>query len=64
MRIAIVDDDNELLESLGGLISKELLAIGDSSKKISKFHNGEEFLSSFKSGDFDLIILDIFMDGI
>ena len=37
MRIAIVDDDNELLESLSSLISKELLAIGDSSKKISKF---------------------------
>lgn len=64
MRVAIVDDDNELLESLSSFISNELLAIGDSSKKISKFHNGEEFLESFKAGDFDLIILDIFMGGI
>ena len=64
MRIAIVDDDKELLESLSGLISKELLAIGDSSKKISKFHSGEEFLATFKSGDYDLIVLDIFMGGI
>ncbi len=64
MRVAIVDDDNELLESLSGLISKELLAVGDNSKKISKFHNGEEFLDGFKAGDFDLIVLDIFMGGI
>ena len=64
MRVAIVDDDNALLDSLSELISKELLAVGDNSKKISKFHNGEEFLESFKSGDFDLIILDIFMGGI
>lgn len=64
MRVAIVDDDNELLDGLSQLISKELLAIGDNSKKISKFHNGEEFLEVFKAGDFDLIILDIFMGGI
>lgn len=64
MRVAIVDDDNELLEGLSGLISKELLAIGDNSKKISKFHNGEEFLEVFKPGAFDLIVLDIFMGGI
>ena len=64
MRVAIVDDDNELLDSLSALISEELLAIGDSTKRISKFHNGEEILDSFKAGDFDLIILDIFMGGI
>lgn len=63
MRVAIIDDDNELLESLSDLISNELLAIGDNSKKISKFHNGEELLAIFKAGDFDLIILDIFMGG-
>ncbi len=63
MRVAIVDDDNELLESLSSLIAYELLAIGDNSKKISKFHSGEEFLDSFKAGNYDLIILDIFMDG-
>lgn len=63
MRVAIVDDDNELLESLSNIISNELLAIGDNSKKISRFHSGEEFLAEFKSGSFDLIILDIFMGG-
>ncbi|MBQ4509527.1 MAG: response regulator transcription factor [Clostridia bacterium] len=64
MRVAIVDDDNELLDSLSGLISNELLAIGDSSKRISKFNSGEAFLEVFKAGDFDLIVLDIFMGGI
>ena len=63
MRVAIVDDDSELLESLSELISNELLAIGDSSKRISKFHSGEEFLENFKEGMYDLIILDIFMSG-
>ena len=38
MRVAIVDDDNELLESFSSLIAYELLAIGDNSKKISKIH--------------------------
>lgn len=64
MRVAIVDDDNELLENLSEFISKELLAVGDNSKKISKFHSGEEFLEVFKAGAFDLVILDIFMGGI
>lgn len=63
MKVAIVDDDTELLENLSNLISNELLSIGDNSKKILKFHNGEEFLSNFKAGDYDLIILDIFMGG-
>ena len=64
MRVAIVDDDKELLESLSSHISNALLAIGDNSKKISKFQSGEEFLAVFKAGDFDLIVLDIFMGGI
>ena len=64
MRVAIVDDDRELLESLSSHISKALLAIGDNSKKISTFQSGEDFLALFKAGDFDLIVLDIFMGGI
>ena len=58
MRIAIVDDDIQMCEQLRTLLNEFL---GDSSE-ISDYRSGEEFLSAWETADFDLIILDIFMD--
>ena len=58
MRIAIVDDDTQMCEQLRTLLNEFL---GDSSE-ISDYRSGEEFLSAWETADFDLIILDIFMD--
>ena len=61
MRIALVDDEVSILEHLSELISKELSSIGDITHQIYTFSNGEEFLSQWHPGKYDLIILDIYM---
>ena len=61
MKIALLDDDSVSLDQLSEMISKELSSIGDTIHHISLFNNGEAFLESWKPGDYDLIVLDIFM---
>lgn len=58
LRIAIVDDDIQICESLKSYLD-ELL---DLSFELRTFYSGEAFLEAFEAGMFDLIILDIFMD--
>ncbi len=58
MKIAIVDDDERIYERLSGYM-RELLG---GSVIIHGFSSGEEFLSSFKCGAFDIVFLDIFME--
>ena len=60
MRIAIVDDDIQMCEQLRTLLNEFL---GDSSE-ISDYRSGEEFLTAWETADFDLIILDIFINKI
>ena len=60
MKIAIVDDDIQLYQNLRSCL-EELL--GDFAE-ITYFSNGESFLEAWQVKAFDLIILDIFMDGI
>lgn len=60
MKIAIVDDEIRLYQNLR-LFLEELL--GDYAD-ITYFSSGESFLKTWKAESFDLIILDIFMDGI
>ena len=57
MKIAIVDDDIKMYDRLRGFLN-DLLG---NFARISYFESGEDFLSAWKSGEFDLIILDIFM---
>lgn len=64
MKIALVDDDHCSLEHLTKLISRQLDLMGDSRRRIDTYCSGEEFLESWKSGAYDLIILDIFMGEI
>ncbi len=58
VRIAIVDDEREEAEKLADYISENL----DSNIKITFFSSGEEFLDRWKQNDFELIILDIYME--
>ena len=60
MKIAVVDDEIQLYQNIRSLL-EELL--GDFAE-ITYFPSGEAFLGTWKAGGFDLIILDIFMDGI
>ena len=60
MKIAIVDDDPRMTENLRANLSGLL----DENAVISAFPSGEAFLSSYRPGLFDLIILDIFMKEI
>lgn len=60
MKIAVVDDEIQLYRSLRSYL-EELL--GDFAE-ITYFSSGESFLAARQTEAFDLIILDIFMDGI
>ena len=60
MKIAVVDDDIRLYQCLRSYLEKLL---GDFAE-ITYFSSGEAFLEAWKDEAFDLIILDIFMDGI
>jgi DNA-binding LytR/AlgR family response regulator len=62
MRIAIIEDDHVQMESLSGLVRGELASHGHLGGKIDTFESGEAFLSSWRAGVYDLVILDIFMD--
>jgi len=61
MRIALVDDDAAQIETLCCLINRELDTLGDLNHKIRSFNSGEDFLASFKAGEYDLVVLDIYM---
>ena len=59
MKIAIVDDRPEELNRLIRITEKTL----PQAKRFT-FSSGEAFLDTWKQGEYDLILLDIFMDGI
>ena len=59
MRVALVDDTPEELEILSDIVKKEL-----PQAKVFTFPNGESFLSDWDYNSYDLILLDISMDGI
>ena len=60
MRIAIIDDDRQIYKHLQTCFG-ELLG---SAAELTYFPSGEDFLRVWQPGAFELIILDIFMDGI
>lgn len=57
MKIAIVDDDLKMFERMKGYLNE---ALGGSAE-LAYYENGETFLQAWRSGDYDLVILDIFM---
>jgi len=62
MRIALIDDDSTQISALSEIVSTELSNIGYPYCKTDVFHSGEAFLSQWRAGMYDIIILDIFMD--
>lgn len=60
MRIAIVDDDITQLKHIAGLTSE---ITGVEYEKISLFTSSEEFLFYYSPGLYDLLLLDIQMNG-
>lgn len=58
MKIALIDDQADMLEKLFLTMNKEL-PLAD----YYTFSSGDEFLKSWKTGLYDLIIIDVFMPG-
>jgi DNA-binding LytR/AlgR family response regulator len=63
MQIALIDDDPLQAATLRTHLERELIGVGDVAHRITEFPSGEEFLSVFEKGKFDLILLDIYMGG-
>lgn len=64
MRIALIDDNQQDLENMLKTITDEFNNLKIKIDQIKTFHNGEEFLHIWKTGMFDLVILDIFMGNL
>lgn len=65
MRIALVDDEITQLQHLQELLTAELDALmRHVPHSIDSYSSGRSFLDHWKSGSYDVIVLDIFMGGI
>jgi DNA-binding LytR/AlgR family response regulator len=64
MRVSIVDDRQDDLTALSRELDSALREKGYSVETIDLFTSGEEFLSGYEKGKYDLIFFDIYMDGI
>ena len=64
MRIALIDDDSTQISLLSEMILTELSSIGCPDYKIDAYPSGESFLGREQAEIYDVIILDIFMDGL
>lgn len=62
MNIAIIDDVQEEIKELTDTLGQQLSSLDHMEYQLHTYHSGEEFLSDWTSNNFDLIILDIFMD--
>ena len=65
MKIALVDDEILQLQNLRSLLAAELQQmICDVPHQIDTFRSGQSFFTYWKSGNYDIIVLDIFMGGL
>ena len=64
MRIALIDDDSTQISLLSEMILTELSSIGCPDYKIDAYPSGESFLGRERTEIYDVIILDIFMNGL
>ena len=62
MNIAIVDDEQDQINSLTSLL-KEYAAINRLEITLSPFHSGEELLSGYHPYAYTALFLDIYMEG-
>lgn len=59
LQIALCEDDKKELERL-----THLLLNGPAPVKATAFDSGEAFLKEYQPGRFDMVLMDIYMDGI
>lgn len=64
MKTALVDDEPEELVQLKEIIQKYWPVTGRTPCTIDTFYSGKDFLSSWKTGEYNLVILDIYLDDI
>jgi YesN/AraC family two-component response regulator len=60
MQVLVLDDSGVMRE----ILVRHLLAVGLQADEIQEARNGEEALEKAKTVDFDIMLLDIVMDGI
>jgi len=63
MKIAICDDEKELLLKLGKIIEDEFKFFQDE-LVIDYYENGEEFLIGYDKFEYDVVFLDVYLPGI
>lgn len=64
MKISLIDDDGAQIRELSEMLQRTLGNLGYTADNIEVFDSGEAFLSDWKPGRYDLILLDIFMEGV
>lgn len=64
MKIALVDDNCAQRTNIADILAQILVEKGYVYYTIDEFSNGEDFLRSYKQDSYDIVILDVFMDGI
>ncbi|WP_300846860.1 LytTR family DNA-binding domain-containing protein [uncultured Acetatifactor sp.] len=63
MKIAIIDDEQDELDGLSRRVEDQFSLLGYSGNEIHCFHSAEEFFPAWSPGGYDLILMDIYMDG-
>ncbi len=63
MNFALVDDEPILLNGLKEKLLSALDAMGTDEHNISCYSEPDEFIRDFETGKYDIIILDIYMNG-
>ena len=63
MRIAIVEDEQDELDCLSRRLEHQLSLLGYTENVIRCYRSAEEFLAAWRPGGCDLILLDIYMEG-
>lgn len=64
MNFAIVDDENIQLDGMKALISAELRTkFPNTTHRVDLYHSGDLFLKHWTPGQYDVVVLDIFMGG-
>lgn len=63
MKIAIIDDEQDALDCLCRKVGNQLSFLGYSGSELACFHGAEEFFSAWSPGGYDLVLMDIYMEG-
>ncbi len=64
MNIALIDDDRRQLELLQQALLDALAGLGPETQTIACFTDGQAFLADLCADRYDIIILDIYMNGL